>query len=66
MGITSLGKKYGNYPRKPEGIQEGSPYIPKVNPAVLKEKTVVDKKGRTWTEGNAPNVKHMKKRGYGI
>ena len=65
MGITALGK-YVNYPRKPQGIQKGPPYVPKVNPAVIKEWTVKDKKGRTWGQGNAPNVKHDIKKGYDV
>ena len=59
MGITSLGKKYGNYPRKPEGIQKDSPYVPKVNHAVIKQYY-----GSRYS--NAPNVKHMEKKGYNI
>ena len=54
--------RYGNYPRKP--VFKDTPYIPKVNPAVIKEWTVKDKQGRTWGQGNAPNVKHTKKTEY--
>ena len=60
--------KYGNYPRKPQGIQKGSPYVPKVNKGVIKEKTITlpGNKGNTLTIGNAPNVNRLKKKYYGI
>ena len=66
MQVGKAIERYGDYPRKPEGIQKGPPYIPKINPAVIIEKTIVDKEGRTRTESNAPNVKRKKKRGYDI
>ena len=61
MQVGKAIERYGDYPRKPRIV-----IPPKINPAVIIEKTIVDKEGRTRTESNAPNVKRKKKRGYDI
>ena len=54
--------RYGNYPRKPQGIQKK----PKITKGVIEEKTITLPGGNTLTIGNAPNVKRLKKKGYDI
>jgi hypothetical protein len=63
--------RYGTYPRRPNTDLDryddsSKPYVPRINPAVIKENTVRNVKGETEIIGNAPNVKHMKKKKYEI
>ena len=63
--------RYGTYPRRPNTDLDkyddsSKPYVPKVNPAVIKENTVRNRKGETAIIGNAPNVNYLKKKYYGI
>ena len=62
--MSKLGR-YGNYPRKP-AFGDTPTLPPKIRRAVIKENTVRNVKGETEIIGNAPNVKHMKKKKYEI
>jgi len=62
--------RYGNYPRRPhtelDKHSDSKPYVPKMNKAVVKEKTILNREGKTEIIGNAPNVTYLKKKYYGI